>query len=115
MAEFYGNGLESAGHGRSSSWNSREPSPKEKSLLEKSLDRVLGQADELLKDALELAKSGRVQAKEEIEERIKAYTLLASITPHGPDQEKVADIRKHFEYSRRLNEFETQLKKEIFG
>lgn len=115
MAEFYGNGLESAGGSRSSSWSSHDTLPKEKSLLEKSLDEVQGKADAVLREALELAKSGSEQDKDKIEEHIQVYRQLTSIVPDGFDEARVSDVRKHFEYNRRLAEFEKQLKKDIFG
>ncbi|MBD3304054.1 hypothetical protein GF343_02835 [Candidatus Woesearchaeota archaeon] len=113
MAEFYGNGLESAGGGRSSSWASHEPAPKEKSLLETSLDGVQEKADTVLREALELAKSGKDRDK--IEERIAVYQHLASILPGGPDEHRVEDVRKHFKYSVLVDKFQKRLKKRIFS
>jgi hypothetical protein len=111
MAEFYWQ--PSFGHGGES--RSSEPLPKEKSLLEKSLDEIQKKADAVLREALELAKSGREQDKEKIDERIQVYKQLTSIIPAGFDEARVKDIRKHFEYNRRLAEIEKQLKKDIFG
>ena len=111
MAEFYGNGLNSAGGG----WCSSEPVPKEKSLLEKSLDDVQRKADAVLREALELAKSGSERDRDKIEERITVYQHLASILPDGSDEHRVEDVQKHFKYSILLDKFQKQLKKDIFG
>ncbi len=111
MAEFYWQ--PSFGHGGES--RSSEPLPKEKSLLEKSLDEIQEKANAVLRAAVELAKSGKEQDKEKIEEHIQVYKQLTSIVPSGFDEARVVDVRKHFEYNRRLAEFEKQLKKDIFG
>lgn len=113
MAEFYGNGLESAGGGISSSWASHEPAPKERSLLEKSLDSVQEKADTVLREALELAKTGRDRDK--IEEHILVYQHLASILPDGPDEHRVEAVRKHFKYSVLADKFQKRLKKRFFS
>lgn len=113
MAEFYGNGLEGARG--SGSWGSDQPALKKKSLLEQSLDEIQEKANAVLREALELAKSGSEQDKEKIDEHIQVYRQLTSIVPSGFDEARVSDVRKHFEYNRRLREFEKQLKKDIFG
>ncbi|MBW3004940.1 hypothetical protein KY310_03840 [Candidatus Woesearchaeota archaeon] len=108
MAEFYWQ--PSFGHCRESSF---DPPPKEKSLLEKSLDSVQEKADAVLREALELAKTGRDRDK--IEERITVYQHLASILPGGPDEHRVEDVRKHFKYSVLVDKFQKRLKRRIFS
>ncbi len=111
MAEFYGNGLNSSGGG----WRSSEPAPKEKSLLEKSLDEMQRKANDVLREALEFAKSGSERDRDKIEERITVYQHLASILPDGPDEQIVENVRKHFKYSVLVDKFQKRLKKRIFS
>lgn len=111
MSEFYGNGLESSGR----SWVSSQPAPKEKSLLEKSLEGVQAQADSVLAKALELAKTGNVQNKDLIEEHLGAYQQLTSIIPDGFDRQKVEDVRNQFKYNVLVDKFQKRLKRRIFG
>ncbi len=111
MSEFYGNGLNTCRVG----WHSVGPPPKEKSLLEKSLDEIQSKADDVLREALELAKSGHERERDKIEERITVYQHLASILPDGADEQRVEDIRKHFKYNVLVDKFQKRLKKRIFS
>lgn len=113
MAEFYGNGLETSGH--SGAWGSSEPAPKEKSLLEKSLEDVQNKADNVLREAMALAKTGREQDRDKIEERIGVYQQLTLIILDGFDERKVEDVRNHFKYSVLVDKFQKRLKRRIFG
>jgi hypothetical protein len=111
MSEFYWQ--PSFGTGGSSS--SGEPAPKEKSLLEKSLEGVQAQADSILAKALELAKTGNVQNKDLIEDHLSAYQQLTSIIPDSFDRQKVEDVRNQFKYSVLVDKFQKRLKRRIFG
>ena len=111
MAEFYGNGLNSTG----SRWCSSESPPKEKSLLEKSLDEIQRKADDVLSEALELAKSGNERDRDKIKERIEVYHQLTSISPDGFDEQRVENVQKHFKYSVLVSKFQKRLKKRIFS
>lgn len=130
MAEFYWQPSFGTGGPRrdSAEWdapltrrNKEQKEEKEPSQIEKTLLDLQKKAEDMIQGALELAKTGDQNALEEIDERLRLYKAMASAS-NKVDEERIADVRKQYEFHSRLKPIEEkyqkekdQLKKDIFG